>query len=259
MPNAKEKELLKMYAQKNLGSIVPPSNPCCVECNKEHKSKFETDLFKPVSAWVVGDNFDSQEKRILFVGKTAVGAGENKYFYPGYPDDGENHYCTEVFFDARKKLWPNYSRFWSTISNVSKRIFLNVPIDDLVEYIAITNLIKCNCGHESCASGHIEKFEFMRFNCIDYLDIIRREISIINPTHIVFLVGKNFDENICSIFDELNIIQRISQPRKDRWIGEGRLSDLGHKIHILRTCHPQYAPKDIEDSIVDFITNNQLI
>ena len=270
MANPKEQKLLEMYALKNLGSFAHLSNPCCVECHEKHREIFNVELLKPLSAWIVGNNFDDQSKRILFVGKTGRGPGKdkNKYFYPGYKD--KEHYCIDVFQDSRKELWPDKTDFWRVISNACYKIFSqkSIPKNKLIEHIAITNLIKCNCGNGACATKHIEpraKGEYMGYNCISYLDIFRREISIINPTHIVFLTGANYDTYIKDSFDTITINpnDKIDEEFNKRWKGKGTIGGISHEIKLLRIRHPERATTEIknklEDIIFEFITHDKLI
>ena len=252
--NNKEQKLLEMYAKKNLGSVdAEPLNPCCQECHKTFRGK----LSKPLSAWCVGDEFDKQEKRILFVGKIAIGEMGEEFLYPDYPNDETNptHYCMDVFDYARENLGVNYkTAFWNFILDISQKVFPHVKAEQLLEYIAITNLIKCNNGKSKAAIT-----EFMRFNCIDYLDVVRREIDIIEPTHVIFTTGASFDENLTSIFDDIENEQCIEDSYHNRWCGLGSLGSIGHKIPFLRVRHPQFAGAGLADTVQTWLDTGKLV
>jgi len=252
--NKTEKKLLEMYAKKNLGSVEkPPINPCCKECH----STFRGELSKPMSAWIVGNEFNKQEKRVLFIGKIAIGDDGDKFLYPNYRNDDNSptHYCINVFGVTRENIWNEHSTsFWRFIKDLTRKLFPKVAESNLLEYIAITNLIKCN---NSESKANIT--EYMQFNCVDYLDVVRREIDIINPTHIIFLTGKKYDENICNIFDDIEDKKEIEEPYNNRWCGNGIIGEKTHKFSLLRIRHPQGAEKGLEDIVCKWLETGELL
>ena len=199
-------------------------NPACSACRAENPS-----LSLPVGAWFVGIQFEHQSRRVLFVGKNARGQ-------PGQTT--ENFLCE--FSYAREELWTKSWPYWSYTRAISLRLFGN----DSPENIAFTNLIKCNDSDTlDTTTPHTMEC------CIRRLQIFRKEVAIIRPTHIVFYTGRGYDRFLLEspgIFDRLTITRDTVLPvgkKSGPWLEADALLD-GHFFRVLRTGHPERLKKD---------------
>ncbi len=228
--NKIEQDIVNLYQKINVGK-----NSICAKCKENNK-----DLFKPVSVWLVGNKFCEQKKRILFVGKTARGEC-----------DSNNSFQFEY---SRKNLWNSGFPFWSYTKEISKQIFNT----DSCEYISATNIIKCNSsmGQDTTSST-------MKDCCIKDLKIIREEIKVIKPTHIIIYTAKDYDDYI---FGNKSFFDSVRKGKDEDYFAVGdkempyteavALVD-NKEINVLRVGHPERKNKqDFVKSIVDFIKNN---
>ena len=236
--NYLENEIVKMYNKISLGN--KEKNKDCCECkNKNNK------LNNPVGMWCVGKNWEKNKIKILFVGKNAVGDGQDdiksSYFDPEVMKIDEKE---KRFFSCKYKFW-NYTK------EISKQIFG----DESCENIAVTNMVKCNDAAKTSTYKDTTKKETKEY-CINKLNVIRKEIEIIKPTHIVFYTGLYYDgyifkekENENVLFDS---IKKINMPKnlssdpfkvQAMWYREAfvKIKDIG--INILRLGHPQGKAK----------------
>lgn len=228
--NKTEQNIVNLYQKINVGK----SN-ICVQCKN-----INLGLYKPVSVWLVGSEYSKQEKRILFIGKNARGECDvNSIFQFEY---------------SRKNLWNSGFPFWSYTKEISKQIFNT----DSCEYIAATNIIKCNSsmGQDTTSST-------MKDFCIDDLKIIREEIKVIKPTHIIFYTAKDYDDYVFgnkSFFDSVRKIKDedyFAVGDKEMPYTEAVVVIDNKGINVLRVGHPERKNKqDFVKAVVDFIKNN---
>ncbi len=228
--NKIEQNIVNLYQKINVGK----SN-ICIQCNN-----INTGLYKPVSVWLVGSEYSKQEKRILFLGKNARGECDvNSIFQFEY---------------SRKNLWNSGFPFWTYTKEISKQIFNT----DSCEYIAATNMVKCNSS-----MGQDTTSQSMKDCCINKMKVLKEEIKIINPTHIIIYTAKDYDDYIFgnkSFFDSVRKVKEdISFAIGDKKMPYTEAVGIinSKEIKVLRVGHPERKYKqDFVKSIVDFIKNN---
>ena len=106
MANQVEQELCEMYKK-----VFDENKDICDRCRGENIYPS-----KPLSAWLVGDDFcnpPGQKPRILFVGKNAIGNGLG--------EDYGNFW--QVFEGTREHLWNKRSAFWRYTCGIVLKIF----------------------------------------------------------------------------------------------------------------------------------------
>ena len=220
-----EEKLLTMYKKMHLGNCTE-----CSKCKDENKG-----LSNPVGCWLVGNEFQQQDKRIMFVGKNAR----------GYSDGPTGE---KVFDDSRELLWNKKKwAYWDYTRAIVKKVFCV----DSPEYIAFTNMIKCNNSHDIDTTT-----KSMKDHCIANLKILRNEIMVINPTHIIFYTGRYYDDYIGKVFDcfneKNNTIKRVG--KKDMPWREAEVKIGDTRLNVLRVGHPERMKKvDYVDAVSDWI------
>lgn len=223
--NVMEENLFKMYDDIHLGwSLV------CKECNEK-----TANLSSPVSFWFVGTNYEHEGGRVLFVGKNARGE----------PGEKRGNYYNSTM--EAKKYW-NYSwPYWSYIRTITEEVYGEKGAD----YIAYTNIIKCN------NSGTIDNTsELVKDNCISKMQVLKREIELLKPNKIIFLTSWYYDDYIKSIFKDIYDIEskkvQIGANKMPWWEFYGNINN--DKIKVLRVGHPERKKKtDYVNAIVKWI------
>lgn len=213
--NFSEAALIDMYRQMNLGK-----SKYCQLCHLENP-----ELQKPVTAWFIGENFDHQKTKILFIGKNARGE-------PGTENDG----IIQTFDFARDCLWLKKWAYWNYTRSICAEIFDS----DTLENIAFTNLVKCN------ASPTIDTTtELMKQNCISNLKVVRNEISIIKPDLIIAYTGYGYDGYWNRIFDHVQVqcSKKCSVGLKMMPWMEAKVSLMDREMYLLRVGHPERLKK----------------
>lgn len=214
--NATEKKLMEMYDSIKLGD-----NLICKECKAS-----VPELSMPVSAWCVGNHFYEHEKRVLFVGKTARSDPGNVYV----------SYRT-AFHDTRELLWKMSWAYWNYTGGITEALYG----EDSPEYIAFTNMVKCNDSPDIDTTS-----ELVKRNCVCRLKVLSHEIDVIKPTHIVFYTNRDYDNVLPEAFDDFRVLKddnvRVGQ-RSMPWMeASGSIGESGYQI--LRIGHPQYKKRD---------------
>ncbi len=242
--NKKEDELLSIYNNMKLGNCA-----ICQECRNSVPVPEELSI--PVSAWCIGNAFYEQEKRILFVGKTARG---NPSKICGTIGD--------TFADTREFLWwETYdkdgkpaampSAYWGYTAEITKRLYgIDSP-----EFISFTNIVKCNDSPDIDIANSV-----MKENCVRKLRVLTREIEYINPTHIIFYTGRYYDGYIKDVFD----CYQVLDDKGDIQIGKRKMPWQeacgiinNKKYHVLRIGHPERKKKEeFVSGVVEWVRNN---
>lgn len=226
--NNAEKRLLELYEKMELGK-----SKICRDC------RLECDMSMPIGCWFVGNHFYDNEKRILFVGKNARGNPGN--VHGAFMNQFE--YVRDLLW---KKSWP----YWSYTYAISETIYgTNTP-----EYIAFTNLVKCN------NSPNIDKTpDNVKDYCIKQLGVLRKEIEIILPTHIIFYTSWDYDKYIHEIFEQFDInynTKKLIGNKNMPWMEATAMLDK-NEMKVLRVGHLERKKKeDFVNSIVDWIKSN---
>lgn len=224
----KENLLVQLYKKLNIGK-----SDVCLSCHKENP-----ELTKPVTAWFVGEHFDIQSPKILFVGKTARGVPRDEV-------DG----VIQAFDMSRDGLWFTNWPYWSYTRAICQEIFGS---DDL-ENIAFTNMVKCNSSPTIDTTS-----ELMKQNCICNLKVIQKEVELIKPELIIAYTGYAYDQSWKSVFDAFDV-----QCDEKRKIGEKMMPWLeaqvmlnGQKMNFLRLGHPERMKKvDYVHNVCSWITD----
>lgn len=238
--NGLEGKFLRLYKKIGLGS-----SDTCKQCQKKNP-----DLSSPISIWQKGKNFDKTGYRLMFVGKTAR----------GNPKEGSTWKpVDDTYLDATlaaKDMWDQFSvkgsAYWMYTRQISDKIFG----EDLGwESIAFTNIVKCNISRTTDATNNL-----LKTNCIDRMKVIKEEISLISPLHIVFYTGQSYDNYILRIFDSIADSQKsfkqIGGKKMSWWVFNGVIGDKS--IHVLRIGHPERMKKEpYINSVVDWVLSSK--
>ena len=220
-----EEEILKMYDE-----IKIAKNDICADCKV-----IVNDLCSPVTIWQVGNFFNADKYKILFVGKNARGSL------------GDFCDCTKKADELIENPWA----YWSYTKAIFNKIYPNSKVNAW-ERIAFTNIVKCN----NSTSVDTTKKEIKK-NCILKLQVLKREISILKPNYMVFYTGKDYDKYIQEIFNIKFDTSKRKQigARQILW-NEFSISENDHVTKCLRTAHPERKKKDdFVNSIVEWIKN----
>ena len=223
--NVMEENLFIMYDDINLGS-----SSVCKECQEK-----TTNLSLPVSFWFVGSNYEHENGRVLFVGKNARGK----------PGEKRNNY-----YDGRnvaKELWNKSWAYWSYIRNITEEMYGENGAD----YIAYTNIIKCNNSSSTDNTS-----ELVKDNCIRKMQVLRREIELLKPKRIIFLTSSGYDNYIKSIFNNVVDIEnkkiQIGAKKMPWWEFSAYIEN--DNIKVLRVGHPERKKKvDYVNAIANWI------
>lgn len=187
------KSVYEMYREINIGF-----NEICQKCHEEAKSK-NKDLVGPVPIYHVGNNFEQDEYKILFVSAVPYGWAPKDEFCEITEDDWRNFMSSSVDFPSfinkfKSRVKDLYlgrnckdSPVFKVIRGVSKELYGHE--EEAFEKIAITNFIKCNFD-EVDDKLPAEIRALCAHPCKgNYIAI--REAEVINPKIIVSLAGKS--------------------------------------------------------------------
>lgn len=206
-------------------------NPTCIECYEE-----DPGLSPAVSVYYIGEEYNLQSKKILFVGKNARGTLENGIDQFPVIDARES---------ARKYfLYPD-SAFWSYSQAITRALF-KCSKEEALEKISLTNLVKCNnaMGDEgrNPDGSTIDQTTFlMKENCLNKVGYFWREVKILKPTHIILFSGADYDQFLFG--GKHNTDRRRIGQKNVLWFAVEWIID-GHKTKLLRTGHPERLKKE---------------
>ena len=221
--NAFEKEIFDMYDKVNIGK-----SDICRQCRSN-----TPDLFLPVSIWQVGYDFYDSRYKVLFVGKVA--RGEPGEQYKGFMDATER--ANELY---KEKGWA----YW----NYTKAIATTLYGENALEKIAFTNMVKCN------NSETVDRTNDFTKDCC--LHILKKEIDILKPKHIVFYTKDGYDEQIEKVFDAILNSKKedvqIGKKIMNKWTFTGLMND--NEVKVIRVGHPERMKKiDYINEIISFV------
>jgi hypothetical protein len=222
----KEEQLTKMYRDEGFGECG-----ICKKCQDDVTQANQKPLSKPVGAFCVGEHFDENAIKVLFVGKVARGE------YSG--------------IGRGRTLWADEGwSFWEYTRCITNKVFG----DESIENIALTNIIQCNNSND-----FDKTLASTKKHCIVELRAIRKEIEIIKPNRIVFYTVANYDDYIPYIFDEFYegvSTQKEIGAKKMTWKeAVGVIS--GVSINILRIEHPERKKKaDYVNAVSEWICSD---
>lgn len=236
MANAIEQKLVSLYDDIKLGACG-----ICQKCRSDNPGLYS----KAVGCWFVGNVFESQEKRLLFIGKNARGMPAEKY-----AENQNDKGFLEEFRCSRDGLWSVGWPYWRYTSEISRRLFGEAGM----EAVAFTNMVKCN-GSDTVDTTTAS----MKDYCINGLRVVRKEIEIIRPTHIIFYTHTQYDDWIPTVFDEIYCLRSenkiIGQKLMPYDEYDCKIGNAG--IKALRIGHPERMKKeDYISSVVDWVNNN---
>ena len=227
-----EKEIISMYDKFDHDE---KRIDICKQCRKENPN-----LSKAVGVWSVGEHYAEQYKKVLFVGKNARGnPAEN------YEENKNNKWYLNEFQCSRKELW-NIKKwaYWSYTKEICNQVFGN---NLGIEAVAFTNMVKCNDSETSGTSTDTTT-DSMKKYCIKELQVIKEEIKILNPTHIIFYTGNYYNDWIPGLFENYESkfteesIKKIGEKNMPFVKYEWNFEDK--KIKALRVGHPERMKKD---------------
>lgn len=166
--------VFNMYEKMKLGS---DENKYCRICRTYKK------ISKPISFHHIGSNFDKDKYKIVFVGK-------NTWCNSDY-DAGNKGYVDARFFGLEYSNKPS-TAFGKKMQIVVNMLYPDLSIEEGMQNIAITNMVKCNTtGKENNPNDKTPKE--IKDNCIISCGVIQKEIEILKPKRIIFMTGKRID------------------------------------------------------------------
>jgi hypothetical protein len=248
--NNLEREVIRSYQIKH---------DFCKQCKEEGKKRYPMlEPTGPISFFGVGERFENDFFKVLFVGKNT--------WYNKDDAIGLKTFSGSDFKDAREDgrdlFEHNCSAFWRCIREITQRLYPQFKkpsrtwdYKELWEHIAVTNLTKCNTSTE-IDYGDTTPYYFTE-QCIQ---LFEEEVTQLQPKHMILFTGKGYDHYITKLsfiegknFDEDH--QKIINGKAVWWL-EGR-SLVGNEMFFLRTCHPQGAPKGFREEVVAWIKKHQ--
>ena len=157
----------------------------CKEC-REYCNEKGLQLHGPLSFFNIGEEFENDQYRVVFVGKT--------HWYDKTQVEELEFLASCKLRDCRDDgtimFLTRQSRFWGFIQDVAKQLYPEEGNEArLLNYISITNITKCNTskGYQDTTPYRLTE------NCVG---IFEEEIKALRPTHIIFFTGKGYDSYI---------------------------------------------------------------
>ena len=224
--NSTEEKLLTMYERIGMGN--------CRTCSICHANI--ENLSIPFTAWCVGNNFNNENKKILFVGKNARGGYDipKSVKFLNVFDHGRWFWKPENWRETWGVAQPSY---WNYTREITGKIFG----DNSFEHIAFTNLVKCNNSPNKDTTS-----DLVKRNCICDLKVFSKEAKIIRPTHIIFYTSWYYDGYIQHAFETFKTLNEARKKIGAKYVpwGNAEATIDALKIRVLVTGHPQYLKKD---------------
>jgi len=256
--NAMENEIhVKLSAvEQDIAEAYKTKSDRCNICKAYCKEK-GLQMRGPLSFFNVGEKFEHDRYKVVFVGKNhwydkdAV----EKLKFLGFStfrdcrDDGTTMFLTRQ------------SMFWRYIYNIAKRLYPEEENEaEILNRISVTNLTKCNTSTDYRDTTPYELTD----SCIE---IFEEEIKALHPKHVVLFTGKDYDPYINKLRFGYTVFPRDMTKRTYKseiknqsyvlwwhrqFCGKGEV-----RIHLLRTRHPQGAPKELVNEIVKWIKKTE--
>ena len=138
-------------AEKRIVDSYNVKSDKCKEC-KEFCNEYGLQLHGPLSFFNIGNEFEKDRYRVVFVGKT--------HWYDG-SQVGELEFLSSCKFrdcrdDGTMMFLTRQSRFWAFIQDVTKQLYPEENENRLLDYISITNITKCNTSRGYQVQHHID-------------------------------------------------------------------------------------------------------
>jgi uracil-DNA glycosylase len=205
---------------------------------------------RPVSFYVIGEDFPKQTTRVMFVGKTVTYGWETSPAIPGSDFIDSREYAKASLFLPHVNNWVLGSPFWEAVKAVSQVIWKDNTLDQIWRKIAITNLVKC-----SASKKDDETPPEMKRNCIETMRFFENEVIFAKPTHLIVFSGGDSEKYYDQYLSDLSfgfktkpkqINQRNHCDYGVSWWHQEFLEMSIAKMHMLRTYHPssRRSPKD---------------
>lgn len=240
----------KLYEQKSMNIF---NNEICNTCRKENLDK-KRHMGYPVPLNYIGENFSSDEYKILFIGKESYGGNEIHKGEILKDYDPFNYKRTrDLYFNLDED--DNYSPFWGWVCEITERVLRKG--EDSFDHIAWSNLMKCKISNIDLDSspcllvGKRDKY------CIQDAKWVFKEIKEIKPKNIVVFSGVDKDFRLAKLFlrneDFINELDK-SNKLTDRKLFFSHLRNGDQRIII--TNHPQYSHPSLKEKIINVISNN---
>jgi len=214
---------------------------CKVACERQGLR-----LSGPISIWQVGRNYHSDERRLVFVGKTARGQVRP-------PEEAAREIIANGFVDGTSDAddlfantaWP----YWAYVAQCLARLYGSA--EEGWDRIAYTNMVKCN------TSDTVDNLpDALKKNCIDDLSVIWRELEILRPRNVIFFTHTSYDNHLQRHTAGLEVRDVTSRScyipngkKRMLWWEREYYSGKGVHFRVLRTSHPERQQKE------GFVTN----
>lgn len=229
----------------------------CKRCQR-YCEKNGLQLHGPLSFFNIGDQFENDRYKVVFVGKN--------HWYSKTDVEEMGFLAPSRFRDARAGgLWAFLDRqsiYWRCIQDIAKLLYPEEEDEvDLLDHISITNITKCNTS-----KGYRDTTPYyMTDNCVE---ILEEEIKALHPKHLIFLTGRGYDSYINSL--DLGYVlppkdatgQTYKRPIENQhsvwWWHREFYESEKVTMNLLRTRHPQGAPKGLTTEIVKWIQKKSL-
>ena len=243
--------LLTMYQDEKLGQ-----NSICRECQLENENGFS----KPASPWHIGNRFQEDNYKILFVGKNARGGDSYKK---------KTSYAIQDMSAEGREYYFNYgAAFWSYTREITSRLY-GVNDETAFNRIAITNLVKCNNamygdGKNVDDTDSDYTTDTMKKNCLIRMGVFWKEVNILKPKNIIIYSHYYYDDYLQTIPPQYTI-KEITTRETTRSVGQKEIYwwntelYIGNKLayRLLRTSHPERKNKEsFVELLIQWITGN---
>lgn len=192
----------------------------------------------PVSFFVIGESFQEQKFRVMFVGKTVQSGWENE------PIEVVSGFIDPRKYAKKELFLPFWSTtpFWQCIKEICQKLWKMTDPEDIWRRIAITNLVKC-----STSPGLDTTPESLKGNCIQNAAFFENEVKIAQPTHLVLFTGLDYDDYL----NDVSFGYEYRDGKKGSLCGvklwqRDFLEANKVKLRFLRTNHPAHFMKKID-------------
>jgi|ERR1700730_4459324 hypothetical protein len=216
-------------------SISLWTNPICEACKKATNQELDG----PVSIWQVGQEYDNDRYRLMFVGKNARGAIHNNA-----SDQLAEQGIIDGTGEADEWIGQKWSAYWYYTAAIIEHLFGSLETG--WERVAFTNLVKCNNSMNIDTTNN----ETATY-CLDKLGVTWKEFEILQPLNIILLTGRNYDDFIdrytkrfeCHEKHDRNY-QVVNGNKKMLWWERHCVDQKnGRNFRLLRTSHPERQKK----------------